>query len=423
MSLSRLPYATGLLDPPTMGVTPPKRISMTAERSTRPTLPVTAPAAVRDLRGGVRLAIDGVQGVIGIVESMHQRIANVSPPVGGVVDRPTHGITGLVYRAVRGTTGLVGGGLDLALASVQAALPASPRDVPGDHDMPTRDAIVAALNGVVGDHLHRTGNPLAITLQLQRRGPVTPRLLLLVHGLGLSDHAWMQRGHDHGQALAAALGCTPVYARYNTGRHISVNGRELAAELGRLAGGWPVPLESIALLGHSMGGLVLRSAMHQALQAGMAWPQQVRHMVFLGSPHHGAPLERTGNWVHRGLGISPYLAPFSRVTGLRSEGITDLGHGNLLDEDWAAGKFAGRDARAAVPLPAGVACHAIAGTLSEGALTDGLVQVTSALGRHAVAERDLHFPEQDRWIAQGVGHLALLHDETVFQKMRQWLAA
>lgn len=387
-----------------------------------PALPRPTPDALRDVRGGVRLAIDGVQGVIGLVESMHQRIASVSPPVGRVIEQPTRGITGMVYRGIRGTTGLVGNGLDLALASVQAALQPSAREMPADAARPVRDPVVAALNGVVGDHLQRTGNPLAIQMQLLRRGSVTPHLLLLVHGLCLDEQSWNQRGHDHGQELAAALGWTPVYLRYNTGRHVSVNGQQLATELGRLAASWPVPLQAISVVGHSMGGLVLRSAVHQALQSQAAWPGLLRHMVFLGTPHHGAPLERGGNWLHRGLDLSPYLAPFTRLSGLRSEGITDLRHGNLLDEDWAGGRFAPRDERSAVPLPPGVACHAIAGTLREGATTDGLVPVTSALGRHPVASHDLQIPPSNHWIAQGVGHLALLRDEAVLQKMKQWLA-
>jgi pimeloyl-ACP methyl ester carboxylesterase len=393
------------------------RVPPSTGRRPRPT-----PATVRDLRGGVRLAIDGVQGVIDIVESMHQRIASVSPPVGRAVEQPTGGVTGLVYRTVRGTTGVVGGGLDLALASFQAALQPRGGATAPEQPQPMRDAAVAALNGVVGDHLERSGNPLALEMQLLVRGPARPRLLVLVHGLCLSDASWSQRGHDHGLALAAALGWTPVYLRYNTGRHVSVNGRQLAAELGRLVAGWPLPVEGITLLGHSMGGLVIRSAAHQARQASMAWPALLRQMVFLGTPHHGAPLERGGNWLHAALGVSPYLAPFTRLTGLRSEGITDLRHGNLLDEDWAGGRFLPRDARSAVPLPQGVACHAIAGTLTDGAAGDGLVPVASALGRHAVAGRDLQIPPSRHWIAQGVGHLALLRDEAVHQKMRQWLS-
>src|SRR5688572_17546211 len=275
------------------------------------------------MRGGVKLAVDGVRGVTDIVEAMHSRIARVSPPLGKVADTPTRGITGLVYRSVRGTTGLIGAGLDAALAGVQAMLRASGRDLPEDQAMPRRDAVISALNGVVGDHLERTGNPLALEMQLKPRGAASPHVLVLVHGLCMNDQQWARQGHDHGQALAQALGCTPVYGRYNSGRAISANGLDLANELEQLLTDWPVPIESFSIIGHSMGGLVARSAAHQAAQNAMTWPQRLRHMVFLGSPHHGAPLERGGNWLHKGLGISPYVAPFTRLSGLRSAGITD----------------------------------------------------------------------------------------------------
>jgi pimeloyl-ACP methyl ester carboxylesterase len=186
-----------------------------------------------------------------------------------------------------------------------------------------------------------------------------------------------------------------------------------------------VPVESLAVIGHSMGGLVMRSALHEAMHAGMHWPASVKQLVFLGTPHHGAPLERGGNWLHRGLGVSPYVAPLTRLSGLRSSGITDLRHGNLLEQDWAANRFAQRDTRAAVPLPHGVACYAVAGTIGEGAtdewLGDGLVPVTSALGRNARPTRDLHIPLSHQWIARGVNHLDLLGSEAVYRRLRRWL--
>ena len=382
------------------------------------------PTTVADLRGGVRLAVDGVTGVTRIVEGMHERIARLAPPLGTVAERPAGGIAGLVYRTVRGTTGLVGKGLDAALAGAQALLDKAEADA--EDATPKRDAMVSALNGVVGDHLERTGNPLAIEMRLLPPPAPGPHLLLLVHGLCMNEHQWRRDGHDHGQALAEALGLSPVYVRYNSGRHISANGRELAARLEELREHWPVPLESIAIIGHSMGGLVARSAIHQATQAGLAWTAQLRQLVFLGSPHHGALLERGGNWLHQGLGISPYLAPFTRLSGLRSAGITDLRHGNLLDGDWAEGRFMHRDTRAVVPLPKGVECYAVAGALGraspEGMLGDGLVTIASALGRHAQPSRDLRIAASHTRIAEGVGHLDLLSSPVVYQQRRRWLA-
>jgi len=384
-----------------------------------------------DLRGGVRLAVDGVSGVTGIVESMHSRIARGAPPLGTVADAPTRGITGLVYRSIRGTTALVGKGLDAALAAAQALAPQ-----PAAEDSPeesfAREAAIAALNGVLGDHLERTGNPLATAMEFRRRGvnasSPTPHMLLLIHGLCMNDLQWMRGGHDHGQALGEALGLTPVYLRYNTGRHICTNGRDLAAQLEALVQGGPAPpVETLTIIGHSMGGLVARSAVHQAAQAGMHWPSRLRKLVFLGTPHHGAPLERGGNWLHAGLGISPYAAPFTRLSGLRSEGITDLRHGNLLESDWANDRFSHRDRRAVVPLPAGVGCYAVAGTLAEAQgrrewLGDGLVPLDSALGRHARPTRELHIPPSQQYVAHGVNHLDLLSDAAVYGHLRRWLA-
>lgn len=389
------------------------------------------PRFLQELRGSVRLAVDGVKGVTNIVEAVHGSVARVAPVLGAAKEKPLGGITGLVYRSISGTTGLVGIGLDRALDAVEFVLQAVPRarGAAGNDETlaPQRDAIVSALNGVLGDHLERTANPLAMTAQLLRRSPPGPRPLLLVHGLCMNEQQWTRNGHDHGQALASSLGYNPFYLRYNTGRHVCANGASLAACLEAAFLDWPVPVESFAIIGHSMGGLVARSAVHQAIAAGMAWPRLLRQLVFLGTPHHGAPLERVGNWLHRGLGISPYAAPFTRLSGLRSAGITDLRHGNVVEADWSASRFKLRDTRAVVPLPPGVACFALAGSLGrEGSRSwqsDGLVSVQSALGKHARRARELGIPASRTWVATGVHHLDLLSSQAVYRKLRRWLKA
>ena len=186
---------------------------------------------------------------------------------------------------------------------------------------------------------------------------------MLAHGLCLNDLQWNRRGHDHGAALARDLGYTPVYLHYNTGLHISTNGRQLAEALEALVAQWPVPLEEFALVAHSMGGLVARSACHYGALAAHAWPRRLGTLVFLGTPHHGAPMERGGNWIDTLLEISPYTAPFARLGKIRSAGITDLRYGNLADEDWhGRDRFARGDRRRFVPLPDGVRCFAIGAT-------------------------------------------------------------
>ncbi len=392
---------------------------------------------VTHLRGISRLTIDAVTGVTTIVEEMHRNIAGLSPVVGSAPKGGARGISGFVYRGVRGVTRVVGKGIDVALAPL-AGLTADAK--------PTeeQDAIVSVFNGVLGDHLAASGNPLAIDPQLRRAGlPLTlerkalteaiPRptdkLVVLVHGLCMNDRQWRRRGHDHGALLARDLGFTAVYLHYNTGRHISENGRALSALLEALVRNWPVPLHELVIVGHSMGGLVTRSACHHAAFDRTAWLPQLTRLAFLGAPHHGAPLERAGHRADIIGGISPYIAPLSRLGRLRSAGIKDLRHGNLRDEDWCGNRGeGGADTRLPVPLPAGVSCFAVAANRRSQARGrdprhggDGLVPVSSALGEHADATHALTFPDAHKQIVEGLGHFDLLSSRRVYNRLRRWL--
>jgi hypothetical protein len=256
------------------------------------------PLLPSDLLGLSRLGVQGVLGVTDIVEAMHHTVLSRPAPLGRRPAGRTRGLTGFVYGAVRGATRGVGHALDLLSRLLPAGTtPAGPQ----------RGALLAALNGVFGDHLADTGNPLAIPMQLRMGGrpwrealaaaeaPPCGRVLTLVHGLAMNDGQWNRRGHDHGQVLARALGLTPVYLHYNSGRHVSQNGRDFAAALADLVAHWPVPVTELMIVGHSMGGLVARSACHQA--GGSAWLKHLSRLVFLGTPHQGAPLERGGRLV------------------------------------------------------------------------------------------------------------------------------
>jgi pimeloyl-ACP methyl ester carboxylesterase len=395
---------------------------------------------VADLRGATRLAIDAVAGITGLVEGIHGNIARQPTRLGGpLIGGAVNGVTGLVYSSIRGVTRAVGGSLDLALRALSPAL----REM---QSLPARERLVAVLNGVLGDYLAATGNPLAISmsmrcdgkrLETQREALATalpnagPKLLLLVHGLCMDDLQWTREGHDHGSALARDLGYTAVYLRYNTGLHISSNGRAFAELLEALVAAWPVPLEELAIVGHSMGGLVSRSAHHHATTSGHAWPRMLRAMVLLGTPHHGAPLERGGHWIHTVIGKTPYIEPLTRLARIRSAGITDLRHGSVHDADWnGRDRFAhGKDLRQPLPLPQGVRCCAIAATLGgadaplrERLPGDGLVPVSSALGQHRDPRFTLAFPEAQRCIVSDTSHFDLLSRPEVYERIRNWLA-
>jgi len=391
-----------------------------------------------DIRGAGRLAVDATIGLTSLIETMHHNILRTPGILGESTQKPTSGITGLVYKSIRGITRAVGGGIDAVLA----------RLVPffGDRaSSAEREVVLAALNGVLGDHLQHSANPLAIPTRLRRQGlalelkrdslaavipGATGRVLVLVHGLCMNDLLWRRNDHDHGAALAVDAGFTPVYLNYNSGLHVSTNGRAFAGQLEMLLRAWPVPVDELALLGHSMGGLVARSACHYAALARHAWPQHLRKIIFLGTPHHGAPLERGGNWIDAVLDASPYTTAFARLGKIRSAGVTDLRHGSMLDEDWdQQDRFArSRRTPCALPLPANVDCCTIAasiakksGGLAERLLGDGLVPLASALGKHKDPGRRLAFPKDRQWIGHGMNHLDLLDRKEVYAQIRRWL--
>jgi pimeloyl-ACP methyl ester carboxylesterase len=383
-----------------------------------------------DLRGASKLVVDATQGVTKVVQEMQQAIVDGPGGIARPFTLPASRLAGLVYGSIRGVTALVGLGLDRALAQVGPMLGASR---PG----PEREAGLAAINGVFGDWLEASKNPLAISSRLRSGGlPLTlergalagalpsagGKIVVLIHGLSLNDLQWRRHGEDHGTALVPH-GFTPVYAHYNSGRHISESGVDLDALLEQLVAAWPVPVEELVLLGHSMGGLVARSACAVADVAGRRWRKALRALICLGSPHHGAPLERGGNLLDRLLKITRYTAPLAKLGQIRSAGVTDLRFGNVLDAHWCGvDRFAsGEDRRCPAPLPADVACHAVAASLPGTLVGDGLVPVDSALGKHPLATHDLGFPHQR--VFDGVSHFGLLHDAAIRAQIVAWLTA
>ncbi len=389
-----------------------------------------------DLRGLARLSVTATSSITDLVEAMHAAIARPDLGMRGAAPERTAGITGLVYRSIRGATGLTGNALDTLLSQRASANDSERRS-------PSREAAIAALNGVLGDHLAATGNPLALRMRLHREGePLTLRtdaladaafsetvpdrgskLLILVHGLCMNDLQWTRDGHDHGAMLADELGYTPLYLHYNSGLAIADNGLQFAELLESLHQQWPAPIDEIAIVGHSMGGLVARSACRHAGRLDHAWLKSLRHLVCMGTPHHGAPLERGGNWIDMILTATPFAAPLARVGKIRSAGITDLRHGHSLDAH-----ASGSDRRSAPLLPKGVRCYAIAATtgqrrgdLQDRWIGDGLVPVASALGHHPDRKRALAFPASRQWVAYETNHLGLLSDQAVAERLVRWL--
>ena len=403
-----------------------------AKTKTSAPQPVLTHVRPTDLRGVAQLATQATLGVTRMAEGVHQSVWGSMGAPGGKTAGRTRGITGLVYQCVHGITQLVGKSLDVLLAALQPVLELAEKSPPESYQ---RAAVLAALNGVLGDRLVATHNPLATPMTLRwdgrvltpdtypKAGQVNGKVMLFIHGLCMNELSWDLQLQD--------LGYTPVYLRYNTGLHTSTNGQALAEQLEQLRALWPVPMEDLTIVAHSMGGLITRSAVQQAQHSGMHWPQHLKNVVFLGTPHHGAPLERAGNWIDVLLGATPYSRPFARLGQLRSSGITDLRFGHVLEADWAGrDRFQkGPDRRTSLPLPKGVACYTVAATvaaqrspLAERLVGDGLVPLHSALGQHDTPGHRLAFAKAAQHVLYGVNHMELLANPAVSRQVLRWLA-
>lgn len=310
------------------------------------------------------------------------------------------------------------------------------------------EAVIAALNGVIGDHLHRSGNGLATEPVLLHRGVplrlerdalrrILPdaggRIAVWIHGLCVDERCWSAvagAGASYPELLARDLRYAPLLLRYNSGRHVSENGEILADRLEALVEAFPAPVEELLLVGFSMGGLVARSACHVAAERGDRWLRAVKQAIYLGVPHLGTPVERLGRvvaWTLR-TAPTPITRLIAQVGDLRSAGIQDLGHGRILREHWE-----GADPTAALhephhplPLLATIRHGLIAGRLRPGErdllsalFGDGMVPLASAsLGRHRAAGTG---GERIR-IVPGVGHLGLVRHPEVWAQLRAWCA-
>ncbi|MEQ3639503.1 MAG: hypothetical protein ABNH03_07045 [Alteromonas sp.] len=435
-----------------------------------------------------RLIADAVIQLTLIIETMHNRINPLnwlSPSTQESNQTLSSGITGMVYDSIRGITSEVSKRISVPLSALndslnnrgggnlkdnvagsdsvngnvsEAARLSSTHSPPPSSIKPT---LLSAINGVIGDYLHTQQSPLSIAMTFRQHGndielnalarhiaESKGKLLIMVHGLCMNDVQWRQSEHDHGYHLANDLSYTTAYLHYNTGRHIYQNGMELNALLGKLTTQFGL-LQSqhsldISVVAHSMGGLVTRSAIYyakaaiseataitEAAEEKAQWAEYLQKIVFLGTPHHGAPLEKAGNWVDLFLGMHHFTAPLTRITQIRSAGIADLRHGYIVESDTHSERrfdFV-NDQRKPIPLPDGVACFAVATTTSASPnainkhlVGDGLVPLNSALGIHENEAFTLNFKPENQWVGNNISHLGLLGNKTIYHVIHRWLS-
>ena len=393
---------------------------------------------VSPIRGSAQLVLDIVDGTTAIVESLHRSIVRstsqflVSPPEVGelLVDSMSP------YWAIHATTRGLHHGLRLV------SRPFERSDASNDHGE-TNTKIVGALNGICGDHLAETDNPLAAPMRLHTSSRVldltpeglaegldhvSPDIVVMVHGLGLSHEYWHQNAdRSLGHALHERADVSVLYVNYNTGLHISTNGQELTRQLEQVVANWPVEVRTLNIIGHSMGGLVTRSACWYAEEAGSAWLKPLAHAVYMGSPHHGAALAKGSHLLTYAMLQNEHSAPFA-FGQYTSAGIKDLRHGNLLDEDWYGIEqdHQRKDNRRAVPLTEHAEHYFLAASIGGSKITrallgDLLVRLGSATGQHRDdLKRLISDPDHCR-VVPGLHHLELLDNGVVRDQIVDWL--
>lgn len=300
--------------------------------------------------------------------------------------------------------------------------------------------LLSGLNAWIGDYLSQVDNELQQPMGFFHENqsvaprdisaPTAGKICVFVHGLGCNESLWnfpaSVGGGSFGEQLQRNCGFSPLYLRFNTGLRVSENGQLLAALLEQLCVHHEAAIEELLLIGHSQGGLVIRSACHVGSQSGHAWVSRVRHAVYLGSPHLGAPLERATNVASKVFGLLPTTATrvLSDLLNTRSQGIKDLRFGNLVEEDWFEFDPDELMNNRRVPIPwlATARHHFAVGLPLPGveAVGDVMVQRDSAAGR-ALGSQPGPPAGSDVRVMDGLDHLALARNPAVCEAVEQWV--
>ncbi|KUI32714.1 triacylglycerol lipase [Mycobacterium sp. GA-2829] len=397
-----------------------------------------------EVRALGEVAGEGVTVLHGVVRGMHKGIASRVFASVGPAARPVQVIHDAIAETVYTAVGAAGQRIPEAIGALAANR--FDDDMPVDR-LPRAAEAIAALNGIYGDELADRGNALATTMAVRLNGhavdlapaplarafpEATNRIVVFVHGLCQTESSWRRPPRiatpdprPYGERLRDDLGFTPVDVRYNTGLHISTNGHALDELLVALTEAWPVPVSDIALVGHSMGGLVVRSACHYGAENGDDWTRRVRQVVCLGSPHLGADLEKSVNAASWALAKLRETRSLAQFLNLRSDGIKDLRFGALLDDDWGAAdpdEFL-RDRCAEVPFLPDASYHFVATSAAPRPVGmvfgDHLVRPASASGRGR--HRRIPFEPDNGLVMTGLHHFDLLNHPDIYDRLVHWL--
>jgi pimeloyl-ACP methyl ester carboxylesterase len=383
----------------------------------------------------------------GFVKTMHEGIAGRPFGILGPFAKPVRVVHDGVSNAIYG--GVANGLRRASRGGAEILARRAGEDGPSLASTPAGALALGALNGMYGNHLTDRDNALAVGMDVRRDGrnvdvdaaglaeafpDATSRIAVFVHGLFGDDECWRTfplRGRagrrTYGERLQDELSITPVHVRYNTGLRISTNGRELARLLDDVVDAWPVSVEEVVLVGHSMGGLVVRSACHYGEEDSRRWTDCVRHVFCLGSPHLGADLEKGVNVLGWAFGRLPETRAFASFLNARSVGIKDLRFGSCVEADWCdcdPDEYL-RDRCNEVPFLPDAHYYFIGATLSEGPvgslLGDLLVRIPSSSGRGSGKGRRIPFEIDNGREFTGMHHMHLLNHPDVYEQLRTWI--
>lgn len=402
-----------------------------------------------EMRALGTVAGEGLTVVNDIVHGVHTGIAGRVFGTIGPAAKPVALMHDAIAHTVYGVVGMAGQRIPEAVSALAAVGLGEDTDAPID-ETPAVAEMIAALNGIYGDELAERGNALATPMAVRvdgHRTELTPealaaafpaatgRIVVFVHGLCQTEAGWWRPPRPgleaddqraYGDRLREDLGFTPVYLRYNTGLHISTNGHDLDELLAELTAAWPVPVTDIALVGHSMGGLVVRSACHYGSTYHRRWTTLVRQVVCLGSPHLGADLEKGVNAASWALARLRETRAVAQFLNLRSDGIKDLRYGAVLDDDWRDAdpdEFL-RDRCGEVPFLPHASYHFVATSAAPQAVGvvfgDHLVRPYSASGQGKT--RRIPFEEVNGLVMTGLHHFDLLNHPDIYARLHRWLA-
>ncbi|MED5390039.1 MAG: alpha/beta fold hydrolase [Pseudomonadota bacterium] len=354
-----------------------------------------------------------VGGLAQLVTRLGNEVTQVVQDIHGAIANPL-GLRGQDYTPAPMVYNLIRYGFR------QAGNVAGMADLLADPNRELRDSLdlQSIVNGIFGQLLAEQNSPYALPMAMLPSEPIDgDTLVLFIHGLCMNDACWSSPAADgFGQWVRQALNANVRYLRYNTGLHISDNGRKLAGLLAHTA----LP-DRVILIGHSMGGLVARSALHQGRERGDAWTDKVTHLACLGSPHQGALLEQASNRANRLLGTTPYSRPLMRLANLRSDGIRDLRFGYVLADQWRDRPVDDPRPSCKVPLDTQVEQLFIAGSVSEPGHPqprgDWLVSVDSGLATRL-------YPQADgltRELFYQMGHMTMIEESRTYARIQRWL--